>query len=189
MPRDSINPVLLQKLKNWFRITLDINNDGIITWNDFVDAVETMVPAADAAKNARLKIVRKRLEQNFQKYFFDLCEVGDANKDGDIDLDEWLDVMNDVVAYIKKNDKFPDWYEGLHKALFRATEFFDDRDVLKNEFVNMMLTYDLDEAALDKAYDSITEAGAKKMDYALFTEFMKKFTIIDEAGHPLSLAL
>jgi hypothetical protein len=26
------------------------------------------------------------LEQHFQKYFWDLCAVGDANKDGNIDL-------------------------------------------------------------------------------------------------------
>jgi hypothetical protein len=64
------------------------------------------------------------LEQNFQKYFWDLCEVGDANKDGNIDLDEWLDVMNDIIIHLKENNKFPEWYEGLHKALFRSNEFF-----------------------------------------------------------------
>ena len=40
----------------------------------------------DAQKNARLKVLRKRLEQHFQKYFWDLCAVGDANNDGNIDL-------------------------------------------------------------------------------------------------------
>ena len=40
----------------------------------------------DANKNARLKILRKRLEQHFQKYFWDLCAIGDANNDGNIDL-------------------------------------------------------------------------------------------------------
>lgn len=68
--------------------------------------------------------MRKRLEQNFQKYFWDLCEVGDANKDGNIDLDEWLDVMNDIISHIKTEHKFPEWYEGLHKSLFRSNEFF-----------------------------------------------------------------
>jgi hypothetical protein len=84
------------------------------------------VPQAEAAKNARLKILRKRVEQNFQKYFWDLCAVGDANNDGNIDLDEWLDVMNDIVKYLKDNGKFPEWYEGLHKSLFRANEFLGE---------------------------------------------------------------
>ena len=69
---------------------------------------KAIVPKEDAERNSRLKILRKRLEQNFQKYFWDLCEVGDANKDGNIDLEEWLDVMNDI----------------LHKALFRSNEFY-----------------------------------------------------------------
>ncbi len=82
------------------------------------------MPKADAEKNSRLLIVRKRLEQNFQKYFWDLCEVGDANKDGNIDLDEWLDVMNDIILHLKTQGTFPDWYEGMHKAIFRSNEFF-----------------------------------------------------------------
>lgn len=82
------------------------------------------MPKEDAEKNSRLKILRKRLEQNFQKYFWDLCEVGDANKDGNIDLEEWLDVMNDIIIHLKENGKFPEWYEGLHKALFRSNEFY-----------------------------------------------------------------
>ena len=83
-----------------------------------------MVPKEDAEKNSRLKILRKRLEQNFQKYFWDLCAVGDANQDGVIDYDEWLDVMNDIVRQVKENKAFPEWYEGLHKALWRSNEFY-----------------------------------------------------------------
>ena len=69
--------------------------------------------------------------------------MGDANKDGNIDLgksqrvnvgvsftfslwlwtDEWLDVMNDIIGGLKDKNEFPEWYEGLHKALFRANEF------------------------------------------------------------------
>ncbi len=80
------------------------------------------------------------MEQHFQKYFWDLCAVGDANKDGNIDLgtfefflfsnrlyfwtiEEWLDVMNDIIGGLKSKNEFPEWYEGLHKALFRANEF------------------------------------------------------------------
>jgi hypothetical protein len=88
-----------------------------------------------------LKVLRKRLEQHFQKYFWDLCAVGDANNDGNIDLgkeayfevglssdclcdtDEWLNVMNDIIGGLKEKNEFPEWYEGLHKALFRANEF------------------------------------------------------------------
>lgn len=148
MPRDQIqHHVLQRKLRKYFNLTLDTNNDGLVNWSDFEAAVENMVPKEDAEKNSRLKILRKRLEQNFQKYFWDLCEVGDANKDGNIDLDEWLDVMNDIIVHLKQNNTFPEWYEGLHKALFRSNEFFDDRNVLKEEFVNMMLTWEIDEKA------------------------------------------
>lgn len=83
-----------------------------------------MVPLKETMKNSRLKILRMRLEQNFKAYFSDLCEKGDANGDGDIDLDEWLDVMDLIIGYLQENNSFPEWYEGLHKALFRSNEFF-----------------------------------------------------------------
>ena len=113
----------------------------------YMHTFQNIVPKEDAEKNSRLKILRKRLEQNFQKYFWDLCEVGDANKDGNIDLDEWLDVMNDIIGQVREQNSFPEWYEGLHKGLFRSNEFFDDRDVLKDEFINMMLAWEIDEEA------------------------------------------
>ena len=124
MPRDQISNLHLQRLKRFYTRTLDTNEDGVVNWKDFEAAIEVILPLEEATKNSRLIIVRKRLEQNFQKYFWDLCEVGDANKDGNIDLDEWLDVMNDIILHLKQNGKFPDWYEGLHKALFRSNEFF-----------------------------------------------------------------
>ena len=73
--------------------------------------------------------------------------------------------MNSIISQVRSNNTFPEWYEGLHKALFRSSEFFgkiffhfilinvlniqfytlDDRNVLKDEFVNMMLTWEINE--------------------------------------------
>jgi len=189
MQRSNIAPAQLNKLKRYFSKTLDTNNDGVVNWSDFEAAIENMVPKEQAEKNSRLKILRKRLEQNFQKYFWDLCEVGDANKDGNIDMNEWLDVMNDIIAHLRTNHTFPDWYEGLHKALFRSCEFFDDRNVLRDEFINMLLTWDIDEEAAGKAYDFITEGGKKKMNYELFSEFMKQFFTNDTEGHAINMGM
>lgn len=190
MPRDQLsNEIVQKKLKRFFALTLDTDKDGLVNWKDFEAAIENIVPKEDAEKNSRLKILRKRLEQNFQKYFWDLCEVGDANKDGNIDLEEWLDVMNDIIIHLKENNKFPEWYEGLHKALFRSNEFFDDRDVLKDEFVIMLSAWDIEDKAAEAAYDYITESGKKKLDYNLFSEFMKQFFINDQTNHPINLGL
>jgi Ca2+-binding EF-hand superfamily protein len=189
MPRTEIGKVMEKKLNKWFAMTLDTDNDGLVKWSDFELAVETIVPNEEAAKNARLKILRKRVEQNFQKYFADLCEVGDANGDGQIDIEEWLDVMNKVIKHLKDKKCFPDWYDGLHKSLFRANEFMDDRNVSKDEFVNMMLTWSVDEEKCEAAFDAITENGKKKMDYNLFTEFMHKFLLCDKQGDPINLGL
>jgi hypothetical protein len=75
--------------------------------------------------------------------------------------------MNNVIKHLKDTKQFPEWYEGLHKSLFRASEFMgkfilifnfrnlknniffssskDDRNISKDEFVNMMLTWSCDE--------------------------------------------
>ncbi|CAF3264938.1 unnamed protein product [Rotaria socialis] len=189
MPRENIPQSSIKKLEQFFSKTLDTNNDGLVNWTDFEAAIESIVSKDEAAKNARLKVLRKRLEQHFQKYFWDLCAVGDANKDGNIDLDEWLDVMNDIIGGLKDKNEFPEWYEGLHKALFRANEFLDERAVLKDEFANMLISWDIDESSSEKAYDFITEHGKKKMDYNLFSEFMKKFFLNEIPKHPLNLGL
>jgi len=189
MPHTNINAAQLHKLKKYFNLTLDTNNDGLVNWSDFEQAIENMVPNEIAEKNSRLKILRRRLEQNFQAYFKDLCTHGDANKDGNIDLEEWLDVMNNIIEHLKSKHTFPEWYEGLHKALFRSSEFFDDKDVLRDEFINMMLTWEIDEEDAGKAYDYITENGKKKMNYELFSEFMKQFFTVDKDGHPVNMGL
>ncbi|CAF1071172.1 unnamed protein product [Didymodactylos carnosus] len=189
MPRDNIPKQSLRKLEQFFTKTLDTNNDGLVNWTDFEAAIESIVPKEDAVRNARLKVLRKRLEQHFQKYFWDLCAVGDANKDGNIDLEEWLDVMNDIIRGLKDKNEFPEWYEGLHKALYRATEFLDERSATKDEFASMLISWDIDEAAAEKAYDFITDHGKKPMDYNLFSEFMKKFFLNEIPNHPLNLGL
>ena len=43
----------------------------------------------------------------------------------------------------------------------------DERAVSRNEFANMLLSWDIDEACAGKAYDFITDHGAKKMDCKL----------------------
>ena len=65
----------------------------------------------------------------------------------------------------------------------------DDRDVTKDEFINMMLTWEIDETAAEIAYDFVTEYGKKRMDYALFSDFMKLFFTIDEKNHPINMGL
>ena len=91
--------------------------------------------------------------------------------------------MNDIIGGLKDKNEFPEWYEGLHKALYRANEFMgnwksiiffiknlfllfdkDERAVSKGEFANMLLSWDIDETCAEKAYDFITEHGQKKMD-------------------------
>ena len=93
--------------------------------------------------------------------------------------------MNDIIGGLKEKNEFPEWYEGLHKALFRANEFLgkslvfpahiffrvypifffvDERAVSKDEFANMLISWDIDESSAEKAYDFITEHGQKKMD-------------------------
>lgn len=53
----------------------------------------------------------------------------------------------------------------------------------------MMSTWEIDEGAAQRAYDYITEGGKKKLDYALFSEFMKQFFITSEKDHPVNLGL
>ena len=36
--------------------------------------------------------------------------------------------MNDIIGGLKEKNEFPEWYEGLHKALFRANEFLGKID-------------------------------------------------------------
>jgi hypothetical protein len=41
----------------------------------------------------------------------------------------------------------------------------------------------------EKAYEFITDGGKKKMNYELFSEFLRKFFTNDEANHALNLGL
>lgn len=65
----------------------------------------------------------------------------------------------------------------------------DDRNVKKFEFVRMMQTWEIDEAAAAEAFDFMTHEGEKNMDYALFSELLKKFFTTQEQNHPINLGL
>ncbi|CAF1056978.1 unnamed protein product [Adineta ricciae] len=172
---------------NYGKISADINSDGMVNWIDFESVIESIVSKDEASKNARLKVLRKRLEQHFQKFFWELLKVGDSNQDGDIDLNEWLNVLDDVVNDLKKTNEFPDWFEDLFKSLWRANEFFNEKAVLKDEFANMLIAWDIDENTAGKLYDFITENGKKAMDYHLFAILMKKFFLNEIPNHILNL--
>jgi Ca2+-binding EF-hand superfamily protein len=184
-----INGLDVHKLKKYFVHTLDVNNDGVINWADFEQAIEAMVPQADAEKNSRLKVLRKSLEKDFAQYFRDLCEKGDINQDGNIDIEEWLDVMDEIIYHLKKENTFPEWYTGLIKVLFRSHEFMDKDDASRDEFINLLSTWDFDGEPAGKAYDYITKNGEKKMDYPLFEQFMREFLTNNEQGHPVNCGL
>ena len=42
--------------------------------------------------------------------------------------------------------------------------YSDERAVSKDEFANMLISWDIEETDAEKAYDFITEHGQKKMD-------------------------
>ena len=43
----------------------------------------------------------------------------------------------------------------------------DERNVLKDEFANMLISWDIDEKSAEKAFDFITDHGQKRMDCEL----------------------
>ena len=48
-----------------------------------------MFPKEMSDKHERLKIVRQRLETSFKKYFDDLCQFSDLNKNGNFYLNTY----------------------------------------------------------------------------------------------------
>lgn len=94
--------------------------------------------------------------------------------------------MNGIIGGLKEKNEFPEWYEGLHKGLYRANEFMgklnkinifflcdywsihsDERAITRSEFSNMLLSWDIEPEASAVAYDFITEHGKKRMDCKL----------------------
>ena len=46
----------------------------------------------------------------------------------------------------------------------KRREYLDERAVSKDEFANMLISWDIDEPSAEKAYDFITDHGKKRMD-------------------------
>lgn len=60
---------------------------------------------------------------------------------------------------------------------------------MREEFVVMMSTWDIDENASKAAFDYVTENGQKKMDYNLFSELLRQFFTNEEQGHVINMGL
>jgi hypothetical protein len=54
---------------------------------------------------------------------------------------------------------------------------------------SISLAYILFVCEAERAYNFMIDGGKKKMDYNLFSEFMKQFILIETQGHPVSLGL
>jgi len=185
----NLDGVLVHKLRKYFTNTLDQNADGVINWHDFEIAIEGIVPKADAEGDSRIGQLRRCLERDFRKYWADLCEKGDINLDGNVDQEEWFDVMDGIVGHLKNNESFPEWYEDFFKVLFHSQDFDNRNAITRDEFIDLLGTLSFEEEPAGRAYDYITQNGSKKLNYELFLDFMKQFHTNDKQGHPVNCGL
>jgi hypothetical protein len=160
-----------EKLRKW--IVSDENQ------TDFkkLSAFERGIPKEDPSKSARLRLLKRHVEQNSKKYFWNLCNANEAIGKNLIDLDDWYHVMNNITKYLRETGNFPNWFIQIQNAVWNSFEFVNNDNISEAEFCSLMFIWNVEKEKSSKEYNKVTNSNEHQMNFDLFIDFFRNFIL------------
>jgi Ca2+-binding EF-hand superfamily protein len=167
-----------EKMKHLFYL-YDADGDGSITPIDFeilADKLSTLVGQDDTKRCEEYASARKTLCQEIMR--------ADANQDGKVTLEEWLDYHANLANELRKPDTNPEILEQLSERInttFNMLDLNHDGYIAKDEWVKTCQFFGVDEKTAEKSFEQITKDDKLEEDKAkqLFFEYLKS----DDPNH------
>lgn len=167
-----------EKMKHLFYL-YDADRDGSITPVDFeilANKLSTLVGQDDVKRKDDYASARKTLCQEIMR--------ADANQDGKVTLEEWLDFHRNLADELRKPDTHPDVLEQLSERInttFNMLDLNHDGYIAKDEWVKTCQFFGVDERTAEKSFEQLTKGDKLEEDEAkrLFFEYLKS----DDPNH------
>jgi len=161
-----------EKMKHLFYL-YDADKDGSITPLDFeilADKLSALVGQDDTKRREEYASARKTLCQEIMR--------ADANNDGKVTLEEWLDYHANLANELRKPDTNPEVLEQLSQRInttFNMLDLNHDGYIAKDEWVKTCQFFGVDENTAEKSFQQITKHDKLEEDKAksLFFEYLK----------------
>lgn len=175
---NQMNDFWSEKMKHLFYL-YDADRDGSITPADFeilANKLSTLIGQDDIKRKEDYAAARKTLCQEIMR--------ADANQDGKVTLEEWLDFHRNLANELHKPDTNPDILEQLAERInttFNMLDLNHDGYIAKDEWVKTCQFFGVDQQTAEKSFEQITNGDKLEEDEAkrLFFEYLKS----DDPNH------
>ena len=164
----SANDFWNEKMKRLFHL-YDIDRDGSITPVDFeilAEKLSSLVGQGDTHRREEYASARKLLCKEIMR--------ADANQDGKVTLEEWLQFHRLVAAELRKPGTHPELLEQLTQRIntsFNMLDLNHDGHIARDEWVKTCQFFGIDKETADKSFttiakgDKLEESKAKTLFY------------------------
>jgi len=166
-----------KKLLYVFNVFFDVNQSGTIDRKDFELAIEKICTLR--GWSAGTEQYKKTFDSMIQ-IWDGLRNRADANKDGQVSVDEWC-VMWDEFS--KAPDKPLDWQTQYLKFMFDLEDASGDGAIDVEEFTSVCSCYGLEPSECRQAFQKMS-SGNPNVSYEQFQSLWKQFFVSEDASDP-----
>ncbi|KAH7946449.1 hypothetical protein HPB49_025377 [Dermacentor silvarum] len=156
--KHSQSAVLIQ-----LRKTCDYNKDGILTWDDFNIIAENYTKLQRRGKLE--KEVFERWKSILERWWNELTEHADFNKDRIVEFDEWLKFFNNLGKSTKSVKDLPDFLQKYLHLFFLIMDSNKDGLICAKDYKKYLKTHNLDISRADECFkEMLNEEDAANGD-------------------------
>ncbi|CAG9788967.1 unnamed protein product [Diatraea saccharalis] len=166
-----------KKLVHVFTAFFDTNKSGSIDKKDFVLAIE---------KTAKLRgwkegdVTYKLLQETLMAVWEGIQSSADADKDGQVTLDEWISMWDN---FSKNPAKAADWQRLYAKCIFQLEDSSNDGAIDSEEFSSVYASLGLDKVEATAAFGKMAQ-GKDKVNWEEFEKLWNEYFASEDVNAP-----
>lgn len=170
-----VSEFIEKKLKHVFTVFFDVNKSGTIDKKDFELAIEKITKLRNA-KPGDAKY--KETQDTLLKIWDGLQGHADADKDGQVSIDEWNRMWED---YAKNPAKPLEWQNLYSKFIFQLEDASNDGSIDSEEFSSVYSAFGLDKKETVAAFQKMAK-GKSSVSWPEFQTLWKEYFTSEDAN-------
>lgn len=162
----------------------DANSDGVLTWDDFRLLAEKYTKIQRRGKLE--KDVFERWKAIFDKWWNELTDHADFNKDTIVEFDEWLKFFSHLGATTKSHKELPEFLQTYLHLFFQCMDSNKDGLFCLKDYKKYLAGYNMDISRAQECFmymlnnDDIANGNAMTSDR--FRELVYDYWVSKDAN-------
>ncbi|CAH1639371.1 unnamed protein product [Spodoptera littoralis] len=166
-----------KKLLHVFNAFFDTNRSGGVDKKDFELAIKKITELR-GYKPGDAKY--KQVEDTLLKIWDGLQSRADANNDGEISQDEWIEMWD---QYAKNPSAAAEWQNLYCKFIFELEDASNDGAIDVEEFSSVYVSFGLDKEESVEAFHKMAK-GKQTVSFAEFQHLWKEYFVTEDQDAP-----